>query len=106
MLYFSQSLKEYEDRMTKVQELRDKINNSANAAERLEVKMSQIHDMWYPQIMKTIDVINKNFETFMLSMSCAGEVELIKDDEVINLMTKSLYAVINFTFISVNLVKF
>lgn len=92
--------------MAKVQELRDKINNSANIAEQLEVKMSKIHDLWYPQIMKTIDVINKNFETFMLSMNCAGEVELIKDDEVITLMIQSCYATIGFTFISVNLIQF
>lgn len=93
-LYFVQSLKEYEDRLAKVRELRDKIDNSANIAEQLEEKMSEIHNLWYPQIINTIDVINKNFETFMLSMNCAGEVELIKGDEV------NLDEIIRFRFYS------
>lgn len=80
--YSIQGLQEYEERLEAVRELKQKIENSSNLSGMLENTIDELHNQWYPKILSTIQIINSNFEMFMKSMECAGEVELIRGDAV------------------------
>lgn len=45
-------------------------------------KMDNIHKQWYDMMLEVVNVINGNFSKFMMSMGFAGEVELIRKNEV------------------------
>lgn len=75
------TMQEYEERLKNVKLLENQIKNSDQTAAQIETKIKQIHDIWYPQIMKIVDTINENFGSFMSTMDCAGEIELIRTDE-------------------------
>lgn len=75
-------MREYETRLQEVEELKKRIKNSAKTADGMEKEMTRIHNVWYPQLIAVIEIINENFQRFMESMNCAGEVELIRKEEV------------------------
>lgn len=75
-------IQEYESRKVKINELQNTIANFDQNNTEFERQMEEIHDKWYSEIMETIDIINSNFSKFMSAMNLAGEVELIRNNEV------------------------
>lgn len=43
----------------------------------LELEINRVHRKWFPKVQGIVKSINENFSSFMESMNCAGEVELI-----------------------------
>ncbi|XP_062563609.1 structural maintenance of chromosomes protein 5 [Armigeres subalbatus] len=74
-------LEDYENRCRQIETLRASIGDSTKNTEALEAELQQLHDQWYPEISRVVDIINGNFSRFMSSMGFAGEVEIIKKGE-------------------------
>ncbi|XP_065087737.1 structural maintenance of chromosomes protein 5 [Ochlerotatus camptorhynchus] len=74
-------LQEYEARCRQIETLREAIGDSTKNTDALEMELQQLHDEWYPEISRVVDIINGNFSRFMSSMGFAGEVEIIKNGE-------------------------
>lgn len=47
----------------------------------IEIEINDLHNKWFPQIQRIEQSINRNFSSFMESMSCAGEVALVYPSE-------------------------
>lgn len=75
-------IEEFENRQEQARRLRIEIQNSDKNHDEIGRKMEQLHNEWFPQITAILNTINENFSSFMKSMSCAGEVELIRGEEV------------------------
>lgn len=75
-------LQEYNTRVVQITALQATIDNFDQSNNRIEKKMDELHQIWYPTIMETIAVINRNFSMFMGAMGFAGEVQLIHKDVV------------------------
>lgn len=61
--------------------LKTEIENFDSHAEDVANEMKRIHQEWYPKIIEIIEQINQNFGSFMSTMNCAGEIELIRPNE-------------------------
>lgn len=75
-------LHEYEARKIEIEQLQNSIRNFDQSSADFERKMNEIHEKWYSDVMETVNVINTNFTAFMSAMDFAGEVELIRNNEV------------------------
>ncbi|XP_058828932.1 structural maintenance of chromosomes protein 5 [Topomyia yanbarensis] len=74
-------LEEYETRCRQIESLRDAIRDSTKSSDALEAELQQLHDQWYPEISRVVEVINGNFTRFMSTMGFAGEVEITRNGE-------------------------
>lgn len=70
-------LEEYEARCRQIDTLKESIGDSTKNTDALEAELQQLHDRWFPEISRVVDIINGNFSRFMSSMGFAGEVEII-----------------------------
>uniref|UniRef100_A0A1B0GQF2 Structural maintenance of chromosomes protein 5 n=1 Tax=Phlebotomus papatasi TaxID=29031 RepID=A0A1B0GQF2_PHLPP len=69
-------IEEFEARQKKIDELNQKIANDSARQRSLLGKITELHESWYPEIIKVVDQINTKFSRFMQSMMYAGEVML------------------------------
>ncbi|XP_055591280.1 structural maintenance of chromosomes protein 5, partial [Uranotaenia lowii] len=72
---------EYEARQRQIEELRKAATDIRTSTEALEAELQRLHDEWYPEINRVVQVINGNFSRFMSTMGFAGEVEITRNNE-------------------------
>ena len=75
-------IEEFEERQRQIKHIQLEIKNHGKSHEDIEKKIDQLHNLWYPLILAILNTINENFSSFMRSMGCAGEVDLIRGHEV------------------------
>lgn len=76
-----ETVREYEDRKRQLEQLEKEIADSERSAANTQRDMVNLHLRWFPAIQSIVDSINENFSRFMATMSCAGEIELIRESE-------------------------
>lgn len=74
-------VEEFEARCREIESLREAINDSSKSSDALETELQKLHDKWFPEISRVVDVINGNFTRFMSTMGFAGEVEITRNAE-------------------------
>lgn len=72
---------DYEEQQKEIESLNAKILNGASSSEQLEIDITNLHEIWYPEIMNVVDTINKKFGSFMNKMGFVGEVEIVRKAE-------------------------
>lgn len=75
------TLEEYHERSERIERLKNDMQKATKSSDSLESEMKTLHNKWYPKIAGIIETINQNFGRFMVTIGCAGEVEIIKSDE-------------------------
>lgn len=73
--------KDYEKQQNEIETLNAQILGSHSHSEQLENDITNLHEVWYPEIMKVVDIINKKFGNFMNKMGFVGEVEMVHTAE-------------------------
>jgi chromosome segregation ATPase len=76
-----QILAEFEERKCQIGEIKQKLSSESERAIELENEIQNLHAMWYPEIVRVVKSINKNFSTFFSKMGFVGEVELTRKEE-------------------------
>lgn len=72
---------DYEKQQKEIETLNAKILDSQSSSEQLEMDISNLHQVWFPEITKVVDTINKKFGSFMNKMGFVGEVEIVHNNE-------------------------
>ena len=73
--------KDYEEQQKEIEILKAKILDSQSNTEQLEADITNLHEIWYPEIMNVVDIINKKFGSFMNKMGFVGEIEIVRNTE-------------------------
>lgn len=76
-----ETIREFEDRSRQLEQLKKEVANSERSATSIEQEMAELHSKWFPAVQSIVNSINENFSRFMETMSCAGEIELIRKSE-------------------------
>ena len=71
-----QVLREYNDRLEKIEEYENKVEISEQRLESQKSKVKEAKDNWEPEIKKLTQEINAHFSKFMATLDCAGTVLL------------------------------
>lgn len=71
----------FEEQLETARRLEERINNFGSDKSKLDAEILTIHQQWFPEISRIIDLINVNFARFMESMGYAGEIELKHSDD-------------------------
>lgn len=74
-----QEYKETEETIHRLTEIITNVNSDENQREN---RIKELHNKWFPKLCEIIENINDNFSKFMSSMSYAGEVQLLRENEV------------------------
>ncbi|CAO1426736.1 unnamed protein product [Diamesa hyperborea] len=72
---------DYEKQQKEIESLNAKILDGSSSSEQLENDITNLHEIWYPEIMNVVDTINKKFGSFMNKMGFVGEVEIVRNAE-------------------------
>ena len=72
---------DYEEQQREIENLNVKILDGSSSSEQLEKDITNLHEIWYPEIMNVVDTINKKFGSFMNKMGFVGEVEIVRNTE-------------------------
>lgn len=72
---------DYEEQQKEIESLNAKILDGSSSSEQLENDITNLHEIWYPEIMNVVDTINKKFGSFMNKMGFVGEVEIVRNAE-------------------------
>ena len=73
---------EYEDRVQKIKEIEDQLQDEQQQLVELENILKGLHEMWFPAIQEIVQTINTNFSNFFTKMGFVGEVEMTRKEEV------------------------
>lgn len=73
---------DYEARQQQIAQLRLTIANFDAENEQLVAEIHELHQQWHPAVLETVGIINANFSHYMGAMRFAGEVELVHNDPV------------------------
>lgn len=79
-------IEEFEKRQKEIERLEAVIMEGVQTTSVTQRKISELHQKWYPRIKETVEEINKYFGEFMRSMQYAGEVQLIHDEDIVNIL--------------------
>lgn len=82
---------EFEQRQKEIQRLELVIMESLQNSTQTQARIFELHNKWFPKIKETVSEINKYFGEFMRSMEYAGEVQLIHDEDMVNILLYTLY---------------
>lgn len=74
-------VEDYERRKTTIEGLRETLQNEQERALNLEDELKNLHEVWYPEILRVVRSINDNFSNFFCKMGFVGEVELTQKEE-------------------------
>ncbi|XP_058459192.1 structural maintenance of chromosomes protein 5 [Malaya genurostris] len=74
-------MEQYETRCRQIESLREAIRDSTKNNDALESELQKLHDQWFPEISRVVEIINKNFTRFMTTMGFSGEVEITRNGE-------------------------
>jgi structural maintenance of chromosomes protein 5 len=77
----SGALKEWESRQITIQKLKDKIDEHAKRLEKMSRQVSDVRQMWEPELDKLVGEISNAFAYNFEQIGCAGEVGVHKDED-------------------------
>lgn len=77
-----QVIVDYEERIKLIVNLEKQLSSEANRLVKMEEELNTLHDIWYPEIEKMIEVINQKFSNFFQLMGFVGQVELLQKEKV------------------------
>jgi structural maintenance of chromosomes protein 5 len=75
------ALKEFESRQVTIQKLSDKIDDIGKRLEKVSRKVSEVRQMWEPELDKLVQEISNAFAYNFEQIGCAGEVGVHKDED-------------------------
>jgi structural maintenance of chromosomes protein 5 len=75
------ALKEFESRQLTIQKLNDKIDEIGRRLEKVSRQVSEIRQMWEPELDKLVKEISNAFAYNFEQIGCAGEVGVHKDED-------------------------
>jgi structural maintenance of chromosomes protein 5 len=75
------ALKEFESRQLTIQKLNDKIDEMGRRLEKVSRKVSEIRQLWEPELDKLVREISSAFAYNFEQIGCAGEVGVHKDED-------------------------
>lgn len=75
------ALKEFESRQVTIQKLSDKIDDIGRRLEKVSHEVSEVRQMWEPELDKLVKEISNAFAYNFEQIGCAGEVGIHKDED-------------------------
>lgn len=73
---------EHETLTEAIRDMENQLTSETQRLDRMEEKLDNLHQLWYPAVAETVDIINEKFSNFFTMMGFVGEVELIRKEEV------------------------
>ncbi|KAG8875354.1 Structural maintenance of chromosomes protein 5 [Tulasnella sp. 331] len=78
------AIRQYEERLKKISDLRDVVNNKKRREEQLQRTIKKIRDKWYPALRALIDNVGAKFSKAFDDIGCAGEIRLAEHEQYAN----------------------
>jgi chromosome segregation ATPase len=75
------ALKEFDSRQVTIQKLNDRIDEIGGKLEKVSRKVSEVRQMWEPELDKLVKEISNAFAYNFEQIGCAGEVGVHKDED-------------------------
>lgn len=77
-----QVIVDYEERIKLIENLEKQLSTETNRLIKMEDELEQLHNVWYPEIGKIIETINRKFSDLFQLMGFVGQVELLEKEKV------------------------
>ncbi|KAG8987488.1 Structural maintenance of chromosomes protein 5 [Tulasnella sp. JGI-2019a] len=78
------AIRQYEERLKKINALRDVVDNKRRREEQLQRTIKKTRDKWYPALTTLVDNIGAKFSKAFSDIGCAGEIRLAEHEQYSN----------------------